>query len=238
MSGQRGFFDLDERYAALSRAGDPLERLAGVVDFELFRPALDAALNRSDGSRGGRPPMDPVLMFKVLVLQARLRPVGCAGGVPDPGPAQLRAVPRDRRRPGPGRDDYLAVPRGSGPGGRGGEALRPVRRASGAGGVSRHGWTDHRREHRARAAPAHDRRGARDRPGRRHSRGLAGKAEETGPDGPGCALEAEAWPAEASAGRHADGGDRHPGLRLQVPYLHRPPPRPDPGMDGDGRRPP
>jgi len=40
------------------------------VDFELFRPELDAALNRSDGSRGGRPPMDPVLMFKVLVLQA------------------------------------------------------------------------------------------------------------------------------------------------------------------------
>lgn len=70
MSGQRGFFDLDERYAALSKAGDPLERLAGVVDFELFRPELDGALNRSDGAKGGRPPMDPVLMFKVLVLQA------------------------------------------------------------------------------------------------------------------------------------------------------------------------
>ena len=65
MSGQRGFFDLDERYAALSKGGDPLERLAGVVDFELFRPELDGALNRSDGSKGGRPPMDPVLMFKV-----------------------------------------------------------------------------------------------------------------------------------------------------------------------------
>lgn len=70
MSDQRGFFDLDERYAALSKAGDPLERLSAVVDFELFRPEFDAALNRSDGSRGGRPPMDPVLMFKVLVLQA------------------------------------------------------------------------------------------------------------------------------------------------------------------------
>lgn len=34
-----GFRDLDDRYAALSKAGDPLER----VDFELFRPALDAA---------------------------------------------------------------------------------------------------------------------------------------------------------------------------------------------------
>ena len=27
MSEQRGFFDLDERYAALSAAGDPLEKL-------------------------------------------------------------------------------------------------------------------------------------------------------------------------------------------------------------------
>jgi IS5 family transposase len=69
MAGQPGFFDLDERYAALSAAGDPLERLAKVVDFELFRGELDAALERSDRVKGGRPPYDPVLMFKVLVLQ-------------------------------------------------------------------------------------------------------------------------------------------------------------------------
>ena len=67
---QPGFFDIDQRLAALSAAGDPLERLRAVVDFELFRPVLDAALARSDRSRGGRPPYDPVLMFKVLVLQA------------------------------------------------------------------------------------------------------------------------------------------------------------------------
>jgi IS5 family transposase len=68
--GQPGFFDVDERLAALSAAGDPLERLSTVVDFELFRAVLDAALSRSDRSRGGRPPYDAVLMFKVLVLQA------------------------------------------------------------------------------------------------------------------------------------------------------------------------
>ena len=67
---QPGLFDVDERLAALSAAGDPLERLVGVVDFELFRPVLDEALVRSDRSRGGRPPYDAVLMFKVLVLQA------------------------------------------------------------------------------------------------------------------------------------------------------------------------
>ncbi len=70
MAEQRGFFDLDERYAALSQAGDPLERLLQVVDFEIFRSDLDLALQRSDGAKGGRPPMDAVMMFKVLVLQA------------------------------------------------------------------------------------------------------------------------------------------------------------------------
>lgn len=69
MPGQPGFFDRDERYAVLSSAGDPLERLAAVVDFELFRAELDAALDRSARARGGRPPYDAVLMFKVLVLQ-------------------------------------------------------------------------------------------------------------------------------------------------------------------------
>jgi len=67
---QPGFFDVDERLAALWAAGDPLERLSTVVDFELFRRVLDGVLARSDRSRGGRPPYDPVLMFKVLVLQA------------------------------------------------------------------------------------------------------------------------------------------------------------------------
>jgi transposase, IS5 family len=69
MAGQPGLFDWDRRYAALSAAGDPLERLALVIDFELFRAELAAALARSDRARGGRPPYDAVLMFKVLVLQ-------------------------------------------------------------------------------------------------------------------------------------------------------------------------
>ena len=50
---QPGFFDLDERYAALSEAGDPLERLGAVIDFEPFRYRLEKALRRSDGSKGG-----------------------------------------------------------------------------------------------------------------------------------------------------------------------------------------
>lgn len=70
MAVQLGFFDLEDRYAQLSKAGDPLEKLAGVVDFEPFRYRLVKALKRSDGAKGGRPPYDPVLMFKILILQA------------------------------------------------------------------------------------------------------------------------------------------------------------------------
>jgi transposase, IS5 family len=57
MAGQGGFFDTDERLRRLSAAGDPLERLAAVVDFELFRPELDAALGAAATAprAGGRP---------------------------------------------------------------------------------------------------------------------------------------------------------------------------------------
>ena len=65
-----GFFDLDERLAELSAKGDGLERVQALVDFEMFRPRLEAAVPRADRSKGGRPAFDPVLMFKVLILQA------------------------------------------------------------------------------------------------------------------------------------------------------------------------
>lgn len=36
----------------------------------MFRADLVAALGYSDGAQGGRPPFDPVMMFKILVIQA------------------------------------------------------------------------------------------------------------------------------------------------------------------------
>jgi IS5 family transposase len=70
MSGQRGFWDVEERYALLSKAGDPLERLDEVIPWDVFRKPLAKALKRSDGSKGGRPPFPALMMFKILVLQA------------------------------------------------------------------------------------------------------------------------------------------------------------------------
>ncbi len=69
-SGQRGFWDVEERLAELSQHGDPLERLAATVDFEMFRSDLTEAVGQPDRSKGGRPPFDPVLKFRMLVLQA------------------------------------------------------------------------------------------------------------------------------------------------------------------------
>jgi IS5 family transposase len=70
MRGQPGLFDVEDRLARLSDLGDQLEAFAKVVDFEIFRPDLEAALGYSNRAKGGRPPFDPVMMFKILVIQA------------------------------------------------------------------------------------------------------------------------------------------------------------------------
>ena len=70
MAGQVGFFDVDDRLKRLSNLGDQLDMFARIVDFELFRPDLLQALAYSSGTQGGRPPFDPVMMFKILVIQA------------------------------------------------------------------------------------------------------------------------------------------------------------------------
>jgi transposase len=66
---QPGFFDHQGRLDQLERLGDPLPKLERSVDWETFRSELEKVYKRSDPRKGGRPPFDAVLMFKVLVLQ-------------------------------------------------------------------------------------------------------------------------------------------------------------------------
>jgi len=54
-----------------SDLGDQLEAYSETVDFEIFRADLNTALAYSDGTKGGRPPYDAVLMFKILIIQAQ-----------------------------------------------------------------------------------------------------------------------------------------------------------------------
>jgi IS5 family transposase len=68
---QADLFGLADHLKRLSAVGDPLETMERVVDFEAFRPVLDVALAYADGSKGGRPPYDPVAMLKVLILAAQ-----------------------------------------------------------------------------------------------------------------------------------------------------------------------
>lgn len=66
---QSSFFDLQDRHALLEQLGDPLPKIDQVVDWEGFRPTLRRIRTKKDPRKGGRPPLDVVLMFKVLLLQ-------------------------------------------------------------------------------------------------------------------------------------------------------------------------
>ena len=66
---QIDFFTEESRLSRLSKMGDPLERVARTVDFEQFRPILNAVFQKEPAAPGGRPAWDYVLMFKILLLQ-------------------------------------------------------------------------------------------------------------------------------------------------------------------------
>ncbi len=64
-----GFFEQDIRLSKLSILGDPLERLSKGIDFEEFRGVLEDNLIKITKGKGGRPPYDYVMMFKIMILQ-------------------------------------------------------------------------------------------------------------------------------------------------------------------------
>ncbi len=69
MSIQFGFYDLHKRFSKLTEAGDALERLDAVIDWEMFRAELERIDRKERKSAAGRKPMDRVVMFKMLILQ-------------------------------------------------------------------------------------------------------------------------------------------------------------------------
>lgn len=52
----------------LSKLGDPLEKINRKINWEIFRNPIENAI-RKDMSKGGRPPFDAVLMYKITMLQ-------------------------------------------------------------------------------------------------------------------------------------------------------------------------
>ena len=66
---QKTLFDEENRLELLSQLGDPLEILNRVIKWEKFRSVLNQGCRKEDTGKGGRPPYDVVMMFKILVLQ-------------------------------------------------------------------------------------------------------------------------------------------------------------------------
>jgi transposase, IS5 family len=71
--GQLGFFDAAKRLAALSAKGDPLEAIDRLVPWESFRADIETVVHTPDDSKkssAGRKPLDAIVLFRMLVLQA------------------------------------------------------------------------------------------------------------------------------------------------------------------------
>jgi len=62
-------FPEEFRLEKLSKQGDPLERLNKVVDWGFFRNTAEKVLNTDKLVNAGPRPYDPLLMFKILILQ-------------------------------------------------------------------------------------------------------------------------------------------------------------------------
>jgi len=59
----------DKQLDRLTKLGDPLERINAAIDWELFRAPIRKRIRKEDNSKGGRPPMDEIMMFKITLLQ-------------------------------------------------------------------------------------------------------------------------------------------------------------------------
>ena len=68
-TGTNSLFPEDFRLRKLSKQGDPLERLNQVVDWGYFRKTAEKVLNANKMVNAGPKPYDPLLMFKILILQ-------------------------------------------------------------------------------------------------------------------------------------------------------------------------
>ena len=67
--GQVGFWDDQQRVAKLHEKKPVLKRLSDSIPWESFRPLLDKGYAQERKSNAGRKRIDPLILFKMLVLQ-------------------------------------------------------------------------------------------------------------------------------------------------------------------------
>jgi len=62
-------FGAEIQLERLTKLGDSLERINETIDWEIFRAPICKKIRKADYSKGGRPPIDEILMFKTTLLQ-------------------------------------------------------------------------------------------------------------------------------------------------------------------------
>jgi len=65
----RGLFDYEYQLQEINKHQPPLQKLNKVIDWEIFREAIEEALYVEPKAPGGRPPFDKLMMFKIVILQ-------------------------------------------------------------------------------------------------------------------------------------------------------------------------
>ncbi|MDR3186397.1 MAG: transposase [Christensenellaceae bacterium] len=68
MKLKHNFFGDDIQFKTIDQIGDPLVKLNRNIDWEIFRTPIETNMHK-DRSKGGRPPYDAILMFKIVTLQ-------------------------------------------------------------------------------------------------------------------------------------------------------------------------
>ena len=67
--GQKGFWDEQERVSKLKNKKPVLTCLSESIPWEAFRPLLDKGYSQERKSNAGPKRIDPLILFKMLVLQ-------------------------------------------------------------------------------------------------------------------------------------------------------------------------
>jgi len=66
---QKRLFGVETQLEKLTKMGDQLLVMRDEIDWEMFRSAIEKAIRKSNYAKGGRPPWDVVLMYKIVILQ-------------------------------------------------------------------------------------------------------------------------------------------------------------------------
>mgnify|MGYP001801153675 CR=1 FL=1 len=67
--GQQGFWDFATRHQKLESKKDLLTCLDEMIPWDEFRPMLESVYGKPGKRKAGRPPIDVIVMFKLLIVQ-------------------------------------------------------------------------------------------------------------------------------------------------------------------------